>query len=239
MDAQVGRRMFLGTVAAGMPLLMTGEVAGQAHNHASAAGGDAVFEHLAREVARIHNRVQRRGPRGDDARALASAIRTMKVYAGQVDFDSKVKKGLRGLVNKRGREELLFAEPDPARSRAELRRFGVEIRENNGRRTSPADYATRTKVLDEVLGRGISPSFDRLAAAFEDAADTLDASGTVAIRRVRDAISCASWAQTIAMLEVEAQYMCALAILVPAANTACAILLASLGTYQAFYWYNC
>jgi hypothetical protein len=231
--------MFLGTVAAGMPLLITADVAGQAHDHASSARGDAVFEHLAREVARIHNRVQRRGPRGDDARALASAIRTMKVYAGQIDFDGKVKKGLRSLVNKRGREELLFVERDTVRSRAELRRFGVDVPEHDNRRTPPPDYATRTKALDQLLARGVSPSLDRLATAFEEAADVLDRAGAVPIRRVRDAISCASWAQTIAILEYESNAMCALSILVPAALTACAMLLASLATYQAFYWYNC
>jgi hypothetical protein len=229
--------MFLGTVAAGVPLLITSDVAGQAHNHTSAAG-DRVFEHLAREIAEIHNRVQRRGPRGEDARALAAALRTMKVYGGQVDFDGKVKKGLRSLSNKHGREQFLYVEPDKRRVRDELRRFGAEVQESAERRTPVPDYATRAKVLDEMLARGVSPGLDRLARAFDEAAEVLDRTNVAQIRRVQT-LDCWQWSYSIAMLEVEAGYMCALAVIVPAAATACAMLMGSLATYQLFYWMYC
>ena len=239
MEAQVGRRLFMGTVAAGLPLLVSQDVAGQAHNHGGAKGTDPVFDHLAREMAQIYNRVQQRGPRGDDARALAAALRTLKVYAGQVDFDAKVKKGVRTMVGRQGRDQLLYAEPDRRRMREELRRFGGNAPAVPERSIAPADPATRSRILDEMTTRGFTPALERLAAGFEQAAATLDRSGLTPVRLVRESADCFQWRHTIQWLEIEAGIMCAASILIPAAATACAMLMASLAVYQTFYALYC
>ena len=239
MEAQVGRRLFMGTVAAGLPLLVSQNVAGQAHTHTTAKGGDAILEHLAREMAQVHNRVVQRGPRGEDARALAAALRTLKVYAPQVDLDGKVKKGVRSMVAKHGREQVLYAEPDRRRMRDELRRFGGQPKDDPSRVVAAADHATRVKVLDEMLTRGMSPALERLAMAFEEAATELERTDLATIRRVRRSTDCFQWYHTIQWLEIEAGIMCAAAIFIPAAATACAMLMASLAVYQTFYALYC
>jgi hypothetical protein len=123
--------------------------------------------------------------------------------------------------------------------RQELRNFGGEIVLEKDPAIAPADHATRSKALDELLSRGATPALEQLAVAFETAADELERAGQAGFRRVRNTMDCWQWAQTIAWLEIEAAFMCALSGVLPAAVTACAILTASMGVYLVFYRMNC
>ena len=97
MQSVVGRRVFVGSVAAGVPLLAGAGIkafaqAGAAapHNHPVAATAeDPVLRQLVREIAATHNAARARRPRGEDARALASQLRTLSVYAKQLDLAAK------------------------------------------------------------------------------------------------------------------------------------------------------
>jgi hypothetical protein len=238
MNSVATRRAFVGTIAAGLPLLVqNGSFAQSAHNHETVRGKtDPVFEHLAREAAHTLSRAQRRGPRGEDARALAVALRTFAVYGRQVDFDGAIKKAARTAVARQGREQFLYGQPDRRKMHEELRRFDENVRELPEPR-SEADYATRTKALDELLAKGASPVFLRAAAEFEAAAADFDRVG--GFNLVRWDPQCFVWQQTRDWLEIEAGFMCLLAITNPAAQAACGLLMAALVVYMTFIQVNC
>jgi hypothetical protein len=181
MRAVVGRRVFVGSVAAGLPLIMgagarplaQSGAAGAAHSHPGLAGADPLQEHLIREMARVYNRM-RRGPTGEDARAFAMHLRTLAVHGRQHDLDTQLRAAAAEAISKEGRDIFLQREPDAGAMRAELERYGFSLDERTRHVTLPHDPRRRNIAVDTLLNEGVTGTWDRLAAFLEQAAPAID-----------------------------------------------------------------
>src|SRR6476659_16460 len=131
METGIGRRVFVGSIAAALPLVMTrGHLAAQAGTdavHAHPTGGtiDPILEHLARQLATNHN-AMRRDPRGEHLRAFAAHLRTLTVYGRQSGLDETVKARVAALVARDGRYNVLYLQPDRTHLLSELRAYGAQ-----------------------------------------------------------------------------------------------------------------
>lgn len=190
MNAVVGRRVFVSSAVAGLPVVIIGARAlAQSIGAAGTAGGthvhpagtvDPVYEHLFHEMATVHNRM-RREVRGEDMRALAAHLRMLAVYGRSQDVDVSIKAGLHHAVDRVGRHALLTREPDLDALQTELEPYGLRL--DNRWRTSfgPVDLRRRSAVLDRALTEGVTARWDRIAALLEQAAPQIDRrNGTIA-----------------------------------------------------------
>ena len=183
MKAVVGRRVFVGSVVAGLPLLAgvgvrtfaQGGVAAPHAHPAAEAAVDPVIEHIVREIAATHNAVLARDPRAEDARALASHLRTLTVYARQIDLDGQIRAAVRDLVAAEGRDAVMYHERDVATRRKVLEQYGFRVDPNLlNHQGTPADYKRRAAALDAVLAGGLTPALRRMAATLERLAPELE-----------------------------------------------------------------
>jgi hypothetical protein len=206
MESVVGRRVFVGTVVAGVPLLAVtrvrtlGQAGGAApHAHpAPEAAVDAVAEHIVRQLGVIHNRIRARGPRGEDARAMAAHLRTLVVHGRQIDLDGRARAGVRALIELRGRDEVLYHERDSRTVQAEMARFGFDVDTRLLHRVPSSDYATRSAALDRLLRDGVTPAWTRMADTLDRLAPELDRRGPVLpVARVQDSDWWAGFCESI------------------------------------------
>jgi hypothetical protein len=185
MESVVGRRVFVGSVVAGLPLLAGAGVrtfaqsgAASPHNHpAAAAAADQVLDHLVRQIAGAHNAARARRPRGEDARAVAAHLNTLAVYAKQIDLDARVRAGVRDLVDLHGRDAVMYHEIGRAARQASLERFGFRVEARALDYPVHADYNARGAALDALLADGVSPTWTRIARTLEQIAPELDRRG--------------------------------------------------------------
>lgn len=178
MKPEVGRRAFVGTVVAGLPLLAgrTGLLAqgvGMAHDHAAIAASDPVTDQIVRQIALIHNSAQA-GPRGAHARALASQLRMLAVYQRQQGIDDHARSAVRELIERDGRNAVLYAEPDLEMQRRARERYGFRADERSRDFPVAPSHSQREAALDELLKHGVTPAYDRLAATLEKVSGPLD-----------------------------------------------------------------
>ena len=198
MESVVGRRVFVGSVVAGLPLLAGAGVrafaqAGAAapHSHpAAAAGADPVLDHLVRQIAAAHNAARARRPRGEDARAVASQLKTLAVYAKQIDLDARVRAGVRDLVAVHGRDAVMYHEVELVARQASLERFGFRVEARALNYPVHADHTARAAALDALLADGLSPMWQRMARTLDQIAPEIDRRGApvVAVRARQDVI---------------------------------------------------
>jgi hypothetical protein len=199
MESVVGRRVFVGSVVAGVPLLASAGMkafaqsgAAAPHNHpaAAAAAEDPVLRHLVREIAATHNAARARRPRGEDARALSAQLRTLAVYGKQIDLDGRVRTAVAELVAAQGRETVMFHEVERATRKKSLEGFGFKVEPRALDYAINPDYGTRAAALDALLTGGVSPTWQRMAATLDQMAPELDRRGgdIVAVSARQDAV---------------------------------------------------
>ena len=176
----MGRRVFVGSVVAGLPLLAASSSRGAAqsalhtaHAHLDNTVPDPVLEHIVRQLAAAHNSV-RREKKGEHVRAFAAQLRTLAVYGRSIDIDAQVKSGVSALVERDGRDGVLYAEIDHDRMRTELKRYGVQADERLLRTPLSLDYAARSAALNAFLASGITDRWEQAAATLERMAPELD-----------------------------------------------------------------
>jgi len=180
METGIGRRIFVGSVVAGLPLLASStagavRLAGQAtHNHLNTAGTDPVIDHIVRQMAAAHNAL-RRERKGEFARAFAAQLKSLAVYARATGLDARVKSGLATLVEREGRDNVLYAEIDRNRMRAELKAYGVQSPDERVLNAQlELDYAGRRAIVDAAMTAGPAANWEKLAAMLELSAQGLD-----------------------------------------------------------------
>lgn len=176
MKPEVGRRIFVGSMVAGLPLLTrVGLLAqGAATGHQHAAGPvDPVLDHLVRQIANIHNSAKA-GPRGEHFRALAAQLRTLAVYDRLIGVDEQVRTTLQELVDQQGRNAVLYAEPDEEGRRQALQYYGVQPAPRARQSADVPAHEQREAALDALLAHGITPVFDQLAATADKVAVRID-----------------------------------------------------------------
>jgi hypothetical protein len=252
MNADVSRRVFVGSVAAGLPLVAgafrgihASPVADQVHDHAATDNVDPVFDHVIAEMAVIHQRMQVRGPRGEDARAIAAQLRTAFVRSAQVGLDAPTKRALGDLIRSRGREAVLNLELDRARVKARLKQYGIQA-DDRWFDSNAVDYNTRTLALDNLARGGVSQVLERAAATFEAIGGELDKVGAVTarVRRVQSDPAwyigyCAQLASEINRLTIDAAMVCGVGSFLPALDPVCGMISIAIGIQMGMYRAYC
>src|SRR5512146_2836616 len=118
MRQEMGRRLFVGTMVAGLPLIADGSSllaqsgAGQRPRGGARErdGIDPLFAFTLRELGRIQSRARAaHAMRGEDARPAALQLRTVALYAQEIDLDTTVKRALESAVARRGRDAVMYA----------------------------------------------------------------------------------------------------------------------------------
>src|SRR5688572_23848088 len=180
METGMGRRVFVGSVVAGLPLLAasTSRSAAQsalhtAHAHLDHTVPDPVLEHIVRQLAASHNGLRRQWT-GEHVRAFAAQLRMLAVYGRTIDIDAQVKSGVAALVERDGRDGVLYADIDRDRMRAELKRYGALVDDRLLNTPLNLDHARRSAALDAFLASGVTPHWDRIASMLERLAPGLD-----------------------------------------------------------------
>lgn len=178
MRPEVGRRVFVGSVAASLPLLasesgLLAQSGAIAHDHGAIAAADPVIDQIVRQIALIHNSAQA-GPRGTHARALASQLRMLTVYQRQQGIDDEARAAVKEMVQQQGRNALLYAEPDREMRRKAMEQYGFRPDERALNVPLNVTHAAREAALDDLLAHGVTPAYDRLAAALDKLAERLD-----------------------------------------------------------------
>lgn len=195
MDTGMGRRVFVGGVVAGLPLLasLSTRTAAQsgipaAHVHPDGGVADAVLDHITRQLAAVHNAV-RRQPRGEHLRAAAAHLRTLAVYGRQIDVDSTMRSAVAALIEQHTRDRVLYLETDPERVRAELKRFGAVPDERVLSAPITLDYAGRSAALSRLVQSGLTGAWERIAATLEQIAPGVDerAASVLRVRQIDEA----------------------------------------------------
>jgi hypothetical protein len=188
METGIGRRVFVGSVVAGLPLLAsTARLAAQAgagtlHQHFdAAAASDQVLEHLVRQLAGIHN-AMRRQPTGESMRSFGSQLRMLAVYGRQTGLDADLKAGINALIDRDGRDRVLYVELDRPRILADLKAYGAQVDERLIAAPSTLDYAARSAAVTALQQSGFALRLERLAALLERVAPAVDRRMSTTVR---------------------------------------------------------
>lgn len=250
MNVAVNRRVFVASVAAGLPTLAGAAYSvaappSRGHDHATAGGdADAVFDHVVQELAAIHNRGKQLGFSGEDARAVAAQLRTAAVRSTQLDLDATARTGVQQLIRSRGRTAVLAIEIDTARTKTQLKRYGIEVDDRWFAAASP-DPATRRKALDVLISGGVTGVLTHAARVFDKIGSVIDARAG-AVARVRHAQGDPLWwsfcwglLTEIMMLMAEAGPICEASGTVPGLDVTCAAIMAVMSSYFAIYYAYC
>jgi hypothetical protein len=248
MERTVSRRAFVGSVAAGIPLVagsaghaLANSSTGPRHIHRGDGTADAMFEHATRQLAAMVNRVGRNGATTEDARLAALHFSTLAVYARQAGLDAHTKKAMRALVQAKGRDAVLDLEIDRQRLQAELQKYGVDVDE----RWIPAhtiDRGIRAHVFEDLSRDGVTKTLASLAATFEHVAGELErrASRPSGVRLIQGGDSwriefCAQLWLNVSVQSAHAAMLCAAMMFMPGMESQCAFAQMSVLYFAAIY----
>jgi hypothetical protein len=251
MNAEVNRRVFVGSMAAGLPFLagattqLAAQSGGAAHVHPSSnVAKDPMFDHALRQMAGILNRTKARGLTGEDARAIAAHLQTLVVYGNQINIDAPAKKALRELVRRRGRDATLYLQIDRLKSRNHLKEYGVDADER-WFDTDKADYETRALAFDDLMQSGVTGLLAHTGTTFELIAAELDRRGgqLANIRRVQDDWTigfCQQLQREISRLSMDAAFVCGASVFFAMLTPVCGAIEIAIGVQLAYaFYYGC
>jgi hypothetical protein len=264
MEGQVDRRVFFGSLVAGLPLLAvegsrvfaqssSRAGAGAAtHDHAAAVAGqrapgpvtiartrDPINDELQRQLKLLMPQI-RKGHHAA-ARQVAGLMRVGSVQAAQT-LDAQLNEHLRRAINQFGKSNFLInytASHDSLKK--ELAEYGVSPNQ-----LPSTTYATKERVLDALLASGLSAYLLKVADAMDVAATHMEARGAlIAIVRAQapDPTSqkCQEATAHLQAAEAAAASICGAAGLFPNPITAaaCAFALGALSGLTLAYVLNC
>jgi len=252
MNAEVNRRVFVASVAAGLPALASaayGRAAsvGGGHDHAAtAADADAVLDHVVRELAVIHNRGTQHGFTGEDARAIAAQLRTAAVRSWQIGIDATAKKGVQHLIRSRGRNAVQSMGIDTGKMKARLKLYGIEVDERwldaRGLDARPLDDNARHEAIEALVDGGVTGVLMHAAGMFENIGSSLDRV-TAGVRRVQFDPAwysfCWGLLVEIQTLILTAGAVCGASSIYPDLDVACPTMEAALSAYMGLYYAYC
>lgn len=216
MSVEVGRRVFVGSVAAGLPLLAGG---GATLAFAQRQGGaariqDPVVDQLLSDMKGAVRSLSKAGS-GEHTRRLASTLRLLAAWGASQQVDARVKDTIRSVIARDGRQTLLRRNVDRAMFRAEAGALGFDTRSNVPVPEPLAvDDATRQKIVDELLTDGVTARWRRLADTLEAAAAGLDrqaalrAGGATLVAQTDPSI-CRMINQELSYLSIQMVFWCA------------------------------
>ena len=264
METEVDRRVFFGSLVAGLPLLAAegsrlfaqsssrGSAATAAHDHATtgadtrAAGQvtiartrDPINDELQRQLKLLMPQI-RRGHHAA-ARQVGGLMRISSVHAAQT-LDAPLNQHLRQAINQFGKNNFLInytASHDSMKN--ELAAYGVSPNQ-----LPSTTYATKERALDALLAAGLSAYLLKIAAAMDVAATHMEARGPLvaAVRAQAPDMTSQKCQEALGHLqaaEAFAASVCGAAGLFPNPITAaaCAFALGALSGVTLAYIINC
>jgi hypothetical protein len=176
MSVEVGRRVFVGSVATGLPLFVGGgmPLAFAQRQSGTATNKDPVALELIAEMKRAVRGLSK-APSGEHTRRLASSLRLLAVWGTTNLLDARVKETLRGVIAREGRDVLVRREVDLAMFKAEAREFGFDGTSAAPLPSLPSvDYTARQRVVDDLLANGVTGRWRAVADTLETAANAFD-----------------------------------------------------------------
>ena len=251
MERTVSRRVFVGSAAAGIPLIVG--TAGHAvarsttgpHIHGADGAADAVFEHATSHLAAIVNRIGRNGASAEDARVAGAYFSALSVYTRQAGLGLQTRDAVRDLIRAKGREAVLDLTLDRARVSTQLTNYGVTLDERWLTTLHP-DRSARTKALEELSREGITGMLSRVAQHLEHVARELDRRGghPAGIRLIQADDSwradfCASLLLQVSIQAAHAAMLCAAMLFMPGMESECAFAQMAVQFYLAIYYAMC
>jgi hypothetical protein len=176
MSVEVGRRVFVGSVVTGLPLLVGGgtQLAWAQRQGGAAKVQDPVVAQLLADMKRAVRGLSK-APSGEHTRRLASSLRVLAAWGASNQFDARVKDTLRSVVAREGRQALLRRNVDPAAFKAEAAALGFDRAAAVPLPpVASVDYATRQQIVNDLLANGVTARWTKLAEALENSAIALD-----------------------------------------------------------------
>lgn len=233
MRQDIGRRAFVGSVMASVPLLADTAFAlpqsdgPVAHVHTP----DAVSQELL-EQFRIAARALRQSGKAEYARAIASVLRIEAAHGVATGLDNLWKKGLDERLRTQGLGAVINQEIDATRWRREAAAFGAP--QLQAPFVSTAD---RQKGLNAILTAGVTATLLNAAKEFELRAPALaKGTGYGPLRPVQ--YDCDSYMRALALVQWEMAIACGMSFL--DGGVACDFLLGTYVGLQAMaWWYGC
>ena len=245
MTVEVDRRVFVGSVVTGLPLLVGGgaRLAWAQRQPAAAQARDPVVSQIVADMKRAVRGLSR-APSGEHARSLASSLRLLAAWGAANRFDDRVKATLRGVIAREGRGALLRRDVDPATFMAEAREFGFNETSVVPLPVLPLiDDATKQQIVDALLTKGATERWKALADLLESAAIRLDRiaalrpSGITLVAQMDPSI-CVMIHQEMYYLNLQMAFWCAPWFYwVP---EPCGLVTSAyLGVAAVLWWYSC
>jgi len=176
MSVEVGRRVFVGSVATGLPLFVGGGagLAWAQRQSGTRGAQDAVVVQLVSDMKRAARGLSN-APSGEQARRLAASLRLLSAWAVSNQIDARVKETLRDVIERQGRQVLLRREVDPSMFRKEAGDLGFDSTAAVPLPQPPAlDDPTREAIIADLLANGVSSRWKAIADLVEVAAASLD-----------------------------------------------------------------
>jgi hypothetical protein len=245
MNVEVDRRVFVGSVVTGFPLLVAGgaELAWAQREPGSSQVRDPVVSQVLTDMKRAVRGLSR-APSGEHARHLASSLRLLAAWGASNRFDDRVKTTLRGAMAREGREALLRREVDLATFKAEARQFGFDGTSSVPLPVLPSiDDTAKQRIIDAMLDKGVTDHWKALADMLESAATHLDRIAAarpagVMLAAQTDPSICVMIRQEMYYLNLQMAFWCApwfYWFLEPCGLTTSAFL----GVATVSWWYSC
>ena len=216
MSVEVGRRVFVASVTAGLPLLAGGGVtlAVAQRRNGPARIQDPVVDQLLADMKRSVRSLSKASS-GEHTRRLASSLRVLAAWGTAQQFDARVKDTIRSVIARDGRQALLRRNIDRAMFRAEARDLGFDARSNVPvLEPTVIDDAQRQRVVDDLLTNGVTGRWRQLADTLDAVAAGLDrqaalrAGGATLVAQVDPSI-CRMINQELSYLNIQMVFWCA------------------------------
>lgn len=245
MSVEVGRRVFVGSVVAGLPLVggATASLMGAQRQGGAAQVQDPIVDQLLADMKGAVRGLSKASS-GEQTRRLASSLRVLAAWGATNQFDPRVKETLRAVIRRDGRQSVLRRDVDPSMFRAEARALGFD-----GTSIVPppviasVDYATRERILDDMLANGVTAHWKTLADTLDFAAASLDRMASMRSRGMTlvaqtDPSICRMINQELSNLNTQMIFWCAPWFYwVP---EPCGLATSAyLGVYAVAWWYSC
>ena len=229
------RRVFLAstavaTIAAGVGAVPV--VRAQRRRADDRRADDPILDEITRQLEQ-GARAMARAPRGEVARQLAATNRLFAAWATEID--QPLRAAVARAVAREGRASVLARQLD---FRAEATLRGWNLPHLAFADVPPAD---RSRLLDEVLERGISGGLTRVADMWEEAAPSIDRrAGTVTLAS-RQIPECLTAQAALMYSKFIAFILCTPpVVLEPAGPLICAAAQAEVLAIEIFiWWYGC
>jgi len=149
------------------------------------APGDALFEHVQLQIARLLRAAQARGGwlSAEDAATTGAFMRVCAIHARGLRLDEAARAALSRRTDEIGRDGVLNTPLDLEPLRNSLRRKGFVVPERLANQLADADLATRVAALEMIRQGYTTRVCDRLAEALEAAAPQMARSQS-GVRRI-------------------------------------------------------